>query len=67
VEEVGNVGREHESLSSKCEIEDENCEDTDDTHDRNGEQRLVELDFRNDDNVINVLYKTRSLINATLI
>jgi hypothetical protein len=40
VEEIGNVGSEHESLSSKCEREDENCEDTEvDTDDRNGEQR----------------------------
>lgn len=40
MKDIGNVGSEHESLSSKCEIEDENREDTEvDTDDRNGEQR----------------------------
>jgi hypothetical protein len=39
VEEVGNVGSEHESLSSNCEAEDGNCEDTEvHTNDKNGEQ-----------------------------
>jgi hypothetical protein len=36
--EVGNVGSEHESVSSECEIEDGSYEDTEtDTDDKNGE------------------------------
>jgi hypothetical protein len=41
MKEVGKVGGEHESLNSKCEVENENCKDTE--ADDNIEQRLVEL------------------------
>jgi hypothetical protein len=37
-EGAGNVGCEHEKISSECEIEDGNCEDTEvEINDRNGE------------------------------
>jgi hypothetical protein len=37
-EEAGNVGIEHESASSECEIENGDCEDTKvETDNRNGE------------------------------
>jgi hypothetical protein len=43
--EVWNVGSEHENMSSECEREDGNCEDTEvKTDNRSEEQRLEKME-----------------------
>jgi hypothetical protein len=43
-EEAGNIGSEHESVSSECKVKDQNCKGTDvERDDGNGEQKEKQM------------------------